>query len=84
MRGTVKGVVRICAVRSPYGIQEKREAEALREKEQEAPRQRTSGTSWVQEGLPRERAFVRKTSGEREIGCTRVKGEISSCKIFFS
>ena len=25
---------------------------------------------------------MRETSGER-IGCTRVKGEISSCKIFF-
>ena len=37
-----------CAVRSPYGTQEKREAEALREKEQEALGQRSSSTSGVQ------------------------------------
>ena len=70
------------ALRNPRRERERREA-AERE---------GAGGSWTTDvrhfrglgGPPRKRAFVRETSSERKIGCTRVEGEISSCKIFFS
>ena len=81
-RGGRGSIFRI--VRNRTNPIEEKEARVLREKEQEAPGQRSSGTSGVHGGLPRERNFVRKTSSEREIGCMRVESEISSCKFFFS
>ena len=85
MRGTVKGVVRICAVRSPYGTQEKREVEVLREKEQEAPGQWSPGSSGVQGGLQeRERAFIRETSDERELGIQGLRVRSPLVKFSFS
>ena len=66
------------------------EPERKRERGMRLLREKEQG-SWVVDvrhfrgsgGLPRERAFVRGTSYEGEIGCTRVEGEIFSCNIFY-
>ena len=62
---------------------EEREAEALRE-EQEAPGQRSSGTSGVQ-GVFQERegAFVRRTSSERELGVQGLRMTSPLVNFFF-
>ena len=69
---------------TPYGTEEEKE---VRVTEREG-----AGGSWTADarhfrssgGLPRERELLREKLIERErIGCTRIEGEVSSCKIFF-
>ena len=48
-----------------------------------APGQRTPDTSEVQRGLPKERAFVRKTSGERELGVRGLRVRSPLINFFF-
>ena len=77
-------MVRICTVQSPYEPEKReREARVLRE-EQEAPGQRSPGSSGVQRGLQeRERDFVRRTSGEREFGVQGLRVRSPLVKFFF-
>ena len=60
-----------------------REVEALREKEQEAPGQWSPGTSGVQGVFKRERAFVRRTSSERELGIQGLRVRSPLINFFF-
>ena len=71
---------------APYEVhtnpRREREARVLRE-EQEAPGQRLPGSSRVQGVSKRERAFVRGTSGERELGVQGLRVKSPLVKFFF-
>ena len=60
-----------------------REVRALREKEQEALGQRSPGTSGVQGVSKKERAFMRGTSSERELGVQELRVMSPLINFFF-
>ena len=71
---------------APYGT-----VRNSKEKENRTAEREGAGRFWTADvgcfrgsgDLSRDKAFVRETSSERKIECTRVEDEISSCNFFF-